>query len=174
MRTDRDPSFSWRRIPFAGYLALIAAFSGGVFASLALAHGDSIGGVITTKGGPIPGPQALALGRAACTDLRRRVGAKRFAKTFKTPQTCNVVMAQTAQSGIVLCKKRYPVGSTADLYCIQLAIAGSPVERAAVAGLRITTGKRVTYIPVPTAGPGAGTGVGTGAGTGGGVPGSHG
>jgi len=74
---------------------------------------------------------------------------------------------------MTLCGRRYPAGSTAFDFCVQLAIAQSPAQRAAVAGLAITTRKRVTYIPIPTAGPGAGTGLGTGAGTGGGIPGSH-
>jgi hypothetical protein len=160
------------RLPFAGYFALVALFAAGVFASFALARGG-VALTVTLKNVK-PGAQARALAKAACTDLRGRVGKVRFTKTFKTVKGCQAIMAGSAQSGIALCKKRYPAGSTADEYCIELAIQSSPVERAAVAGLRITTGKTVTYIPVPTSGPGAGTGVGTGAGTGGGIPGSHG
>jgi hypothetical protein len=161
------------RVPFWAQLAMIAAFSAGIFTSFAIAQDRAGFGFVTTKGGPKPGAHAKVLGRAACADMRLRVGAARFVKTFRTAASCDAIMASAAQSAIVLCAKRYPPGSTADLYCIGLAIQSSPAERAAVAGLRITTGKTVTYIPVPTAGPGAGTGVGTGAGTGGGIPGSH-
>ncbi|HEX4518349.1 MAG TPA: hypothetical protein VH063_02090 [Gaiellaceae bacterium] len=174
MGSDTDPHASRPRLPLAGWLALLVTFSAGVTASLALAHGDGGLGLITTKGGPKPGKQAVALGKEACAGMRSRVGKKRFTKTFKTTAECYAVMAQQAQSAVALCRKRYPPGSTADLYCLQLELQSSPVERAVVAGLRITTGKSVTYIPVPTAGPGAGTGSGTGAGTGGGIPGSHG
>lgn len=174
MRVDSGSSPTSRRSRLAGALALAAVFGVGVFASLALAQGQQTDGLITTKGGPKPGVEALSLGKQACADMLSRVGRARYDKTFKTPEVCYAVMAQSAQGGIVLCKARYPSGSTADLYCIQLAIEESPVERAVVAGLRITTGKTVTYIPVPTSGAGAGTGSGTGAGTGGGIPGSHG
>jgi hypothetical protein len=154
------------------YLALPAVFGAGMWAAVALARTTPISGVTTLRHAK-PGAEAVALGKTACSDMRARVGRARFVSTFKTAHACYAVMAVAAQDGIDLCKKRYPPGSTADLYCIELAIESSPVQRAVVAGLPITTGKRVTTVPIPTAGPGAGTGLGTGAGTGGGIPGSH-
>jgi hypothetical protein len=154
------------------YLFLPVLFSAGVWVSIALGHGTSPLGMTTLKNVK-PGPQALALARGACTDLRGRVGRSRYTKTFRSDAGCRAILALAAQNGMAMCRRRYPAGSTAYDYCVELAIAQSPAQRAAVAGLRITTGKRVTYIPVPTAGPGAGTGLGTGAGTGGGIPGSH-
>lgn len=165
--------FIRRRSTFAPYLVLPVLFSAGVYASLALAHGDGRLPV-TTLHSSKPGAQAVALGKAACSGMRARAGKVRFVKTFKTVKGCQVIMAGAAQEGITLCKKRYPSSSTADLYCIELAINSSPVQRALVAGLPITTGKTITYIPIPKSGAGAGTGSGTGAGTGGGIPGSHG
>jgi hypothetical protein len=158
--------------PLARYIVLPILFSAGIYASFALAHGVRLG-TVTTLRDEQAGKQAVALGKAACSDMLARAGKARFAKTFKTAAGCRAIMAAAAQQGIETCRKRYPAGSTADLYCIQLAISSSPVQRALVAGLPITTGKRVTTIPIPTAGPGAGTGLGTGAGTGGGIPGSH-
>jgi hypothetical protein len=155
-----------------GFLVLPVLFATGIWASIALGHGTATYGVSTLRNVK-PGVQALALGRAACTDLRGRVGKTRFTKTFKSAAACRAVLAVAAQTGMTTCRRRYPAGSTAFDFCVQLAIAQSPAQRAAVGGLPITTGKRVTYIPIPTAGPGAGTGLGTGAGTGGGIPGSH-
>jgi hypothetical protein len=155
-------------------LVLLLLFSVGLTVSLALGEGGAVSGLITTKGGPKPGALARSLAKTSCADVRARVGKVRFTTTFRTVKGCQTIMAGTAQSAIDVCKKRYPAGSTADSYCIQLDISQSPVERAAVGGLRIRTAKTVTYIPIPTSGPGAGTGSGTGAGTGGGVPGSHG
>jgi hypothetical protein len=154
------------------YLVLPALFAAGIWVSIALGR-DVVASGVSTLHNVKPGAQALALGRAACTDIRGRVGGARFTKTFKSANGCRAVLAVAAQDGMALCKKRYPAGSTAFDFCVQLAIAQSPAQRAAVAGLPITTGKRITYIPIPTAGPGAGTGLGTGAGTGGGIPGSH-
>jgi hypothetical protein len=154
------------------YLSLLVLFSAGVWVSVALGRGTATLGVTTLKN-VRPGAQALALSRAACTDIRGRIGTGRFTRTFKSAAGCQAILAVAAQSGMTLCRRRYPAGSTAFDFCVQLAIAQSPAQRAAVAGLPITTGKRVTYIPIPTAGPGAGTGLGTGAGTGGGIPGSH-
>src|SRR5215831_2467744 len=164
---DRD-----RRQPLVRYLVLPVVFAVGVSASIALGHGTRPYAVSTLKNVE-PSPRAVMLGRAACIDLRGRVGKARFTKTFRSAAGCRSILAVAAQDGMNLCRKRYPAGSTAYDFCVQLAIVQSPAQRAAVAGLAITTGKRVTYIPVPTAGPGAGTGLGTGAGTGGGIPGSH-
>jgi hypothetical protein len=155
-------------------LGAAALFTAGFLASLALAGGNSTLKVITTHGGPKPGALARSLAVTECVSIEQRVGKTRFVKTFATTAGCRAVLAATAQSAIGVCEKRYPPGSTAEDYCIEFDITESPVERAAVGGLRIKTGGSVTYIPVPTAGPGAGTGIGTGAGTGGGVPGSHG
>jgi hypothetical protein len=161
-----------RQLPLVRYLVLPVVFAAGVWVSIALGR-TTMTYDVSTLHNLKPSAQALALGRAACRDIRARVGTARFTRTFRSAAGCRAILAVSAQSGMVVCRKRYPAGSTAFDFCVQLSIAQSPAQRAAVAGLPITTGKRITYIPIPTAGPGAGTGLGTGAGTGGGIPGSH-
>jgi hypothetical protein len=103
-----------------------------VLASLALicAAGGRAG--IPAKG-PLPDPEAAALGRSTCSDLRGRIGAARFAGLFAKEKSCDLVMTQVAERGIVRCKGRHPAGSTAELYCVELAIQASPAERQAIA-----------------------------------------
>src|SRR5262245_39065494 len=142
-----------RHQPLVRHLVLPVVFVAGLWVSIALGR-DTLTYGVSTLHNVKPSAQALALGRAACTDIRGRVGTARFTRTFKSPAGCRAVLAVSAQSGMVVCRRRYPAGSTAFDFCVQLAIAQSPAQRAAVAGLPITTGKRITYIPIPTAGPG--------------------
>src|SRR5262245_39447350 len=102
----------------AASAALAAVFAAGCLVAYAVAGGSMR--YVPVVAGAKPSKAALAAAKTHCTTLRHRVGAASFTKTFKTLTGCRNILAPTAQTGIVACRKRYPAGSTAYAICLQI------------------------------------------------------
>ncbi len=133
MRTDRDPSFILApdHVRAATSRCRVRSLAG-VYRLARIRPRRPVGCRDHDQGQPQAGPAGP---RAREGGVHRHAGAGSVKSVREDVQDGEGLPGrswpQTAQERDRLCKKRYPVGSTADLYCIQLAIDVLPGERAA-------------------------------------------